>query len=318
MKSAGILRYSAVCIVALSLIAGFGACGSRNGGGEGGAAGKSGAAGTPDALETKSVRAAASVKKTLKPYIDENGDVVASVNVAVYPDIGGRLVGLAVALGDSVSKGQTVARIDPSKPGADYAISPVVSPITGTVTAVDTETGETVTTSTSIVKVGIISDLEIDVYLPEKDSAKAQRGMSATVSFEALPGESFWATVSRVSPVLNSTNRTRKITLVLNSPDRRISAGMYAKVRLFTAQVSGKVVIPDNAILSQDSGQYVFVLESANGKTVARKRDIVTGISVDSETAVESGLAEGEQVVYEGTSGLADGSEVTVLKEKEK
>lgn len=284
-------------------------------GGRSGAAGKALGPAASAESEAKAVKVSASAIKTLVPYIDESGDVEANVDVAVYPDIGGRLVNFTVALGDSVEKGQTIARVDPSKPGSTYAISSVVSPIAGTVTSVATEQGETVTTSTAIATVGIIDDLKVVVNLPERDSAKARKGMTARISLEALPGESFTAVVSRVSPVLDATSRTREISLVFPKADGRISAGMYAKVRLYLSPVSGHLVVPSSALLSSNGEDYVYVVGDKEGKAVAEKRVVKAGASVDGEVVVLDGLSAGDKVVYEGQDSLSERAAVSVLGE---
>jgi membrane fusion protein (multidrug efflux system) len=272
------------------------------------------ASGNAQSGEAQAVKTAIAAVKTLKPYIDESGDVEANVNVAVYPDIGGRLVNYLVALGDSVAKGQTIARIDPSKPGANYAISPVVAPITGTITGIPAEEGQTVTTSSPVATVGIIDDLKIVVQLPERDSAKVKIGMRGTVSLEALPDETFEAVVSRVSPVLDATSRTREIELAFAKKDARISAGMYAEVRLFTAQIAGRVVIPASAVVTRNGESFVYVVTEKAGASVAQKRVIKSGSTVGEDMAVLDGLSAGERVVYEGQDRLTDGAAVEAVK----
>jgi multidrug efflux pump subunit AcrA (membrane-fusion protein) len=264
------------------------------------------------------VRAVTAAIQTLKPYIDESGDVEANVNVSVYPDIGGKLVTFTIAIGDSVEKGQTIARIDPSKPGSNYAISPVVAPITGTVTAIDVDQGSTVSTATAIASVGIIDDLKIVVNLPERDSDKAEKGMTAVVTFEALPDENFSAVVTRVSPVLDPTSRSREITLGFHKHDLRISSGMYAKIRLYTTPLTGKIVIPSLAIVTKKNAKSVFIITEKDGKDVAAKRDVKTGTEVDGSIIIMEGLSVGDKVIYEGQNGLSDGSAVTILSEAKK
>jgi len=278
--------------------------------------------GSPDAnggaAAITTVRAITAAVQTLKPYIDESGDVRANVNVSVYPDIGGKLVSFTVAIGDSVEKGQTIARVDPSKPGSNYAISPVVAPITGTVTAIDVDQGATVSTATAIASVGIIDDLKIVIDLPERDSAKVAKEMTATVSFEALPDETFGAVVTRVSPVLDETSRSREVTLGFAKHDSRISAGMYAKIRLFTSPISGKIVIPSSAIVTRNNATSVFLITEKDGTDVAAQRDVKTGTEVDGSIIIKEGLSVGDKVIYEGQNGLSDGSAVTILSEAKK
>jgi membrane fusion protein, multidrug efflux system len=255
---------------------------------------------------TKTVKTKAATLKTLRPYLDEGGDVEASVNVSVYPDIGGRLAEIKVALGDSVRKGETIAAVDPSKPGSSYSMSAIPSPISGTITSVIAEPGETVSTSTAILKVGVIDDLEIIVNLPERDSAKVSKGMQAEVSLTAVPGQKLKATISRVSPVLDSASRTREVRLVFQAKDARVAAGMYAEARIFIEPLVDRIVIPQAAVLSRNDESYVYAV--AEG--VAKKAVVKLGTEVDGFVEVSSGIKVGDDVVIEGQDQLSDGKKV--------
>lgn len=313
-KQAAVVVIVVVIIVALAVFAA-----NKSSGVAGVAAvGRSGPSAEAEVAEAKSVKTVTAALKTLKPYIDASGDVEAAVNVAVYPDIGGKIVEYKVTLGDYVEKGQAIATIDPSKPGSVYALSQALSPIAGTVTSILAQLGETVSSSTSLAKVGIVDDLKVVVKLAERDSAKAAKGMTAKVSFEALPDESFSAYVSRVSPVLDPTSRTREIWLAFSSRNRRISSGMYAKVRLFTAPLVDALVIPAAALVLRNDETFVYVVSDKSGKASAEKRTVKAGTSVDSEVAILDGLSVGDKVVYEGQSGLADAVAVTVVNEAAK
>ena len=305
MGNREILAVAAIAAICLAACSGKGPAAGP--GGQGG-----GAMGPGAALSSgpKVVRLARAARKTLRPYVDQGGDVEASVEVAVYPDIGGKVVDLGVALGDSVKKGQPIASVDPSKPGARYEISPVTSPISGTVTSVPVDPGATVTTSTAIVKVGVIDELKVVVELPERDSAAVKVGMSAEVGLAALPGEKLAAAVSRVSPVLDATSRTREVTLKFLAKDDRVAAGMYASARIYIAPLADRIVIPASAVISRNGETYVFAVEGSGGELAAKKRVVALGAEVDGEVEARSGLSSGDRVVVEGQDQLSDGKKV--------
>jgi membrane fusion protein, multidrug efflux system len=318
MKARGIIAIVAVAAAAVVFVAvagkapakAAGAGTSANAGGPPG--GRKPGLAAAETNEAKAVRVQAAKLKTLRPYVDQGGDVEASVEVAVYPDIGGKLTDIAVSLGESVTKGQIIASVDPSKPGTSYAISPVTSPISGTVTSVPVDPGATVTTSTAIVKVGVIDELKIVVDLPERDSAKVRPGMSASVSLAALPGERLKAEVSRVSPVLDPTSRTREVTLKFLSRDGRVAAGMYASARIFVSPLADRLVIPAAAVITRNDETYVFMAAVAEDGAVAKKATVKLGAEVDGEAEVVSGLKAGDQVVVEGQDLISEGKKIEI------
>jgi membrane fusion protein, multidrug efflux system len=260
-----------------------------------------------------SVKLALAVRATLQSYLDVNGDVTAETNVGVYPDIGGRLVDMRVAPGDRVSKDQVIAAVDPSKPGANYALSPVRSPLSGTVTAVSAPAGSTVTTGTLIAKVGVLEEIEIVVDIRERDTAAVLPGVKARALFEAFPGQSFPLTVSRVSPVLDPASRTRQAVLVLDTRDPRILPGMFARVRLYTRAHANRVTVPVRALVER-SGEYIaYVAVQKDGVDRAELRKVSRGVTVDDTTEVVGGIAAGERVVIAGQAALGDGALLRVV-----
>lgn len=279
------------------------------------AAAPAGAANTPGSAgsSTFSVRTAAITRRTIQEYIEVNGNIVIDASVKVYPQVAGEVRSVRVALGSQVAKGHLIAEIDPSTPGNAYAINSVYAPITGTVISSPMPVGSTVTTSSAIVELGDVADVEVETMIPERYVGVLKSGLKAVVSFKAFPGESFSATVIRVSPVVDAGSRTKTIRLAFDKADPRIDAGMFAKIRLNTASHANRLTVPEGAVLSDTSGSYVFVV---NGDSTISRRSVTTGVSVDELVELSSGVAEGERVVIEGASVLVDGATIKDITDK--
>lgn len=258
--------------------------------------------------ETVTVRTASAEKSVLHDYVDTNGEIECESSIDCYPDIGGKVARVFVSLGDRVRKGDVLAEVDPSEPGAQYVNSSVYAPISGTITSTPKEVGTTVSTSTSITTIGDVSHLQIRSKVPERYVSYLKPGLKADIILEAYPKEVFSATVRKVSPVVDATSRTKEIILVFDRIDSRVNAGMFAKLTLFTVDYSGSVVVPSNAIVEKNGKSYVFVV-SEDGNT-AVQREVERGNSVDLLTQVVSGVEEGERIIVEGITSLSDGTPV--------
>jgi len=272
----------------------------------GGPAGAAGTAGDA-ATSTFSVRTAAITRRTMQEYIELNGEIVTDASVKVYPQVAGEIRSIRVALGSEVKRGQLIAEIDPSTPGSTYVINSVYAPIAGTVISSPMPVGSTVTTSTSIIELGDITDIEVETMIPERYVGVLKAGLKAAVSFKAFPGESFSATVTRISPVVDAVSRTKTIRLSFDRADPRINAGMFAKIKLDTVSHADRLAIPAGAVLSGSSGSYVFIV---NADSTISKRAVTTGVDIDELVELTSGVAEGELVVVEGASVLVDGATI--------
>jgi RND family efflux transporter MFP subunit len=246
-----------------------------------------------------------------------SGDVLSASQVSIYPTMPGRLIELRVKSGDMVRRGETIAVVDPSRPGDFFYGSPVVSTVTGSVLSVPVDVGETLETRTVVCVVGDLSQLRVETYVPERYSVYMRRGLPAQVSFEAMPGEVFPAEVDELSPALDPASRTRQIRLRFipgagGQIDSRILSGMFATVSLVTNSHVDIPVIPRNALINTYGSWIVFVIPP-NSETAQRK-EVTLGLESEELVEITSGLEPGEQVVIAGQNFLNDGDPVRVVE----
>lgn len=253
-----------------------------------------------------SVKTQVAKKTTLHDYVNTNGEIETQSSIQVFPDIGGKIVDVKVSLGSNVKRGDIIAEIDPSSPGAQYAHSPVYAPISGTITTSPLKSGATVSTASSITTIGDVANLQVTANIPERYVAALKIGLKANIVLEAYPNVVFTATVSRVSPVVDSSSRTKEVILNFDKNDYRINAGMFAKVTLYTSDYSDAVTVPEDCIVEKSNKKYVYVV-NADCSTVS-EREITTGNTVDKEVQLLTGVSDGETVVVEGMRVLTDGS----------
>lgn len=278
---------------------------------------KPGAAKTVDDTEiVYAVSAYKTAPGSLDEYLEFGGDVDSVNAVNVMPDMAGKISRIVVSVGDMVSKDQTIAYVDASRPGMNYSESPVRAPIAGRITSIPPTVGATVSQSVVVAKIARTEDLEIKVNVAERFISRIRERQTAIVTFDAYPGVDFKATVFEVSPVLDTNTRTMAIKLRINPPDKRIKVGMYARVRLVTDSVNNVIVVPNTAIITRDNKPYVFLVrdKKADGKSASvQLQPIVLGISVDNRTEVQKGLEAGDEIIIKGQALLNDGAKVNVV-----
>ena len=258
------------------------------------------------------VRVTEVVKGTIENSILINGDVLSVNRVSLFPTVAGKVTETFFQVGDKVSEGTVVAMVDPSRPGQVYSTSPVVSTINGTILEVPINKGDTVSTQTPVYVVGDLSNLMVETFVPERFSNAARIGLQAQVTLEALPGETFNATVRELSPVLDPASRTLRIRLrFAGRMDARIRAGMFATVRLVTSTRRDVPVIPQGAMIYTLDSWVVFTV---NDKGIASRREISPGLGNDEQVEVTKGLEPGDKVVSAGQNFLSDGDPVRIVE----
>lgn len=277
------------------------------------------------------------IKGEIQEYLETNGEVLSKVSVDVFPDIGGKISRFTKNLGNRVSENEVIAYVDPSKPGLNYALSPVRSPISGTITKLPYKAGSTVTTQTSLAVVSRLDQLEVVTYVAERFFSKVHLGQKAIMKFEAFPGEVFYGKVVEISPFIDSSKRTLEIKIALDDPNqmKEIEMGMFAEIRLITADKDNVVKTSNSAITRRNNASYIFVVVDSNPviedilvegsevvvslensqKRWVEQREIIEGISIDGQVEVLEGLEAGELVVVRGQNSLGNGSTVRIVEE---
>ena len=255
------------------------------------------------------------VTGNLDDYLEFGGDVSSVSAVDVIPDMAGKISSIKVNVGDMVKKDDVIAYVDASRPGMNYKASPVKAPISGRIISFTPMLGTTVSQSMAIAKISNTDELEIKVSVPERFISRIHNNQMASVSLDAYPGVTFYATIFEVSPVLDTSTRTMDVKLRLTKKDERIKVGMYARIHLVTETVKNATVIPSSCVVTRDEKPYVFVISSDSKQ--ASLRSVTVGMTVDNKSEIVSGLSEGEVIVIKGQSLLNDGAKINVISMQE-
>jgi RND family efflux transporter MFP subunit len=185
----------------------------------------------------------------------------------------------------------------------------VNSPVTGFVAKRFVDPGAYVTQNVTLLSVVDISIVRLIVNLVERDLSKVSVGAGAAVTVDAYPGESFTGRVARVAPVLDPATRTAEMEVEIQNPSGRLKPGMYARVRLISANKENALVVPKAALVTSQDRRGVFMVQ----KGQAVFRPVSLGLEEPERVEVLDGLKEGDEVVTTGASSLRDGAKVLLV-----
>lgn len=186
------------------------------------------------------------------------------------------------------------------------------SPIGGVVSARNYDRGDMYTMGQPIFTVQQITPVKLLVGVSEADYTKVQKGQTASISADALPGRTFSGTVNRIYPTMDAASHTFNVEIKVDNSDRALRPGMYAKVTLsFGDNLS--VVVPDEAVVKQMGSGQRFVFTVQPDSTV-RSNAVTLGRHFGTSYEILSGVSEGETVAVEGASSLKDGAKVQIVE----
>lgn len=167
---------------------------------------------------------------------------------------------------------------------------------------------EQVSPNSRLFRISDFDPLLCPIQVPERDLSKVELDQSAYLTVEAWPDQRFAARVLRISPIVDATTGTIKVTLAVESVGL-LRPGMFASVFLKTETRSGALVIPRAALSLDSIGDTVYV--AANG--TAQRREVELGFQEGDLVEVVRGLESGESIVVVGQDGLSDGTPIRVL-----
>ncbi len=179
----------------------------------------------------------------------------------------------------------------------------LISPISGTVTALTAHVGDYVTTSSIITVADLSQPYTIDAYFDAEDWSKIQVGYEANIVFDVLPDDTFTGKVTLVYPGLDTTSSNSSLVhamVKLDSPIKTdLPSGTSAAVDVIGGKAENAVLVPIEALHQIADGKYtVFVME--NGKP--RLREVQVGLQDVTHAEIKSGVKAGEVV----TTGIVE------------
>ena len=151
----------------------------------------------------------------------------------------------------------------------------------------------------------------VRVNLTDKDIVNVNLGDSATVNFDAYPGETFPAGVTEIANAADPYTGTYTVEVELEPTEKRLISGFIARVHIIPDVRASLMRIPVESLVDGlGRNGYVFVAE---GNKAARKKIKIARVD-DRSLIVESGLEPGDSVITTGAQYVRDGEEIEIVE----
>jgi RND family efflux transporter MFP subunit len=173
----------------------------------------------------------------------------------------------------------------------------------GTVMTLTVTDGEAISSNTTIMTIDDLNQATIQFYLDPSDWTNAKVGYEASVSFDALTGQTFTGKVTEIMPGLVTVSGSSMVegeaVLDKSVDEVGLPIGVSASIDVISGQTTNAVLVPVEALHKLSDGSFtVFVMD--NGKPVLR--DVKVGLQDDTYAEIKSGLKAGEVV----TTGVVE------------
>lgn len=188
------------------------------------------------------------------------------------------------------------------------------SPADGTIASVNAEVNEFASAGQNIAVLNVSGDMEISMGLPESVINNVKQGMPVSLSFSALEGKNFKGQVSEVAPSVDSNTSTYPVRVIIIDPTEDIKSGMATNVTFDFGNggnTGNILMVPAKSVGEDSDGNFVFIIESEDGKMgIAKKQPVTIGGLTSEGFEIKNGLSAGQKIATAGLQTLLNGQQV--------
>jgi cobalt-zinc-cadmium efflux system membrane fusion protein len=188
----------------------------------------------------------------------------------------------------------------PSDDGADATSSGFImrSPVGGSVIERAAVIGRMLDPAAPAFRIGDLSTLWLTVHAFERDAVRIRRGVTARLSFSALPGQDFDGTVTVVGHHVERESRTVPVRIDVKNRGNLLRPGMSATATLPVGATGTAILTVPVASVQRVGNEWcVFLPRDTNHFEIRR---IGRGRDLAGEVEVLSGVRAGESIVVDG------------------
>ena len=140
------------------------------------------------------------------------------------------------------------------------------------------------------------STIYSDIKIPENYSASIKKGLPVEVKLSSFKNKVFLGEVDFVSSRINADTRSLLSRIKIDNANSELISGSLLEVSV-KFNLRNSLSVPDTSVMVEGDKSFVYKI---NDENIANKTEIKTGLRVDKNIEIISGLNEGDIVVAEG------------------
>lgn len=196
--------------------------------------------------------------------------------------------------------------------GVDASYNSIRAPMAGRVGAINVFPGSLVQLATSLTTITQLDPITVAFTLPESAlTSLLQAQRAGSVAVKAISAEGAQEVEGALSFIDNTVDPVAGVIRVkaqFSNRDTRLWPGQYVSTRLVAQVLKDVLVIPQNAIISNTRGTFVYTVDAEQkAKVVNIKRLHSFG-----ESVAVSGLDGSEKIIVDGKQNLRPGGKVRI------
>jgi HlyD family secretion protein len=186
----------------------------------------------------------------------------------------------------------------------------VIAPSDGIVLTRTAEVGQIAVPGTTVLfRLARDAQVEMRGQVAEQDLPKLKVGQQARVHLDGVARE-YTGEIWQVGAIIDPATRQGSVRIALTNDNQNLRPGAFARAEIPVAGARG-VVLPQTAVLADEKGNYVLVVDSDNK---VQRRAVTVASARSDGLLVSEGLAGSERVIAIAGAFLRIGEPVLIAK----
>ena len=182
----------------------------------------------------------------------------------------------------------------------------VVSPINGTVDAVNLKVGEAAAPGLNGVRVVSYDKLKAEASLGENYLGKVKQGDPVSLILQDV-NDTINTTLSYVAQAVDPASRAFMVQVRLANSNR-IHPNMSCIMKIANYENAHALVVPVSVIQKTSQGAMLFIADGNKAKAVL----VTTGRNSNGQVEILSGLKAGDKIIAVGYEAMEEGQQITI------
>lgn len=190
------------------------------------------------------------------------------------------------------------------------AKSSVRAPFDGIVYSLPVKQGGFVNSGDLLLQMANLRQVLVRAFVDEPDVARLASGDPIEITWDAVPGRLWQATVTSVPSTVKvrSARNVGETTSIVDNRDLKLLPNINVGVTIITAEKDNVLVVPREAVRADDSQPYVLQVVGHQLK----RRNVETALSNLTQVEIKNGLSANDVLAINSVNGkpIGDGTQV--------
>lgn len=176
----------------------------------------------------------------------------------------------------------------------------ITAPFSGQLGFSSYAVGANLSVGSPIVSLDDISEMKLDMAIPNRFLSQLKIGQTVTLNSSAYPNQTFTGKISALSPRLQSETRLLQVQALIPNPKHLLKTNMMVEAQI-TLPDKKQLTIPNTALLMLGDKEFVYrLVATKDNRYKAEKVWVQSGEIGSKNSEILSGLNQGDLVVSQG------------------